>query len=120
MCLIFFVLLQIATTDELAAIKRLQLHTTSNEQGWNTLHYAAAGHKTALVQQLLQLGADPAAADTASDDVSPAGLTPLHLACMGCVKDQEQLQRLFAEADDDYEGLQVRGCAAMTGLGASC
>jgi ankyrin repeat protein len=92
--------LQGATPEELAAIQRLQLHTTCNAQGWTALHYAAATHKASLVQQLLQLGADPAAPD------AQHGFTPLHLACLGRLVNKPQLKKLLAAAPRTYN-LQV-------------
>lgn len=43
---------------------------------WTALHYAVAGHKQSLVQQLLDAGA-------AADIAAPGGIRPLHLACAG-------------------------------------
>lgn len=45
-----------------------------NTMGWTPLHYAAATHNAAAVEQLLAAGANPAAVAATS------GLTPLHLA----------------------------------------
>jgi ankyrin repeat protein len=97
--------LQEATAEELAEIKRQRLHTTCNADGWNALHYAVATHKVKLVQQLLDIGASPRAA------VAELGLLPLHLACMGCVEDVQQFNRLVETAGSLYD-LQVRrwGC----------
>jgi hypothetical protein len=53
------------------------------------LHAAAATHNVKLAQQLLDLGADPAAGD------AQYGLTPLHLACMGRVRTAEDLRELL-------------------------
>jgi hypothetical protein len=86
--LLLLLLLQTASPAELAAIQQLQLHTLPDCHGWTALHYAAATHKVALVQQLLEIGADPAAADK-------HGLMPLHLACMGQVKQHLQLLKLW-------------------------
>ena len=84
-----------------------QLHTASSPIGWTALHYAAAAHKVKLVAQLLWLGADPAAVDAVN------ALQPLHLACMGRVKDQKQLGGLLAAAGALYD-LQVgRGLAVF-------
>jgi hypothetical protein len=43
---------------------------------WTALHYAVAGHKQSMVQQLLDAGA-------AADIAAPGGIRPLHLACAG-------------------------------------
>lgn len=43
---------------------------------WSVLHYAVAGHKEAMVKQLLDAGASP-------DTAAPGGVRPLHLACSG-------------------------------------
>jgi hypothetical protein len=86
--LLLLLLLQTAAPEELATIQQLQLHTQPDTNGWTALHYAAAAHKVALVLQLLELGADPAAADK-------YGLTPLHLACMGPVQQHLQLLELW-------------------------
>lgn len=43
---------------------------------WTALHYAVAGHKQAMVKQLLDAGA-------AADIAAPGGIRPLHLACAG-------------------------------------
>jgi hypothetical protein len=43
---------------------------------WTALHYAVAGHKQAMVRQLLDAGA-------AADIAAPGGIRPLHLACAG-------------------------------------
>jgi ankyrin repeat protein len=85
--------LQEASPEELAPIQELQLHKQPDRNGWNALHYAAATHKVALAQQLLEMGADPAAADK-------HGLMPLHLACMGRVKSLEQLSKLWRACDN--------------------
>jgi hypothetical protein len=95
---------QEATADELAEIKRRRLHIDCNPSGWNALHYAVATHKVKLVQQLLDIGADPNFA------VADLGLRPLHLACMGCVEDLPQFNRLVEAAGSLYD-LQVRGLA---------
>jgi ankyrin repeat protein len=86
--LLLLLLLQEASPEELATIQRLQLHTAPDIHGWTALHYAAATHKVKLVQQLLEIGADPAAADK-------HGLMPLHLACMGRVKEHSHLYQLW-------------------------
>jgi ankyrin repeat protein len=86
--------------QELQYILQSQLHTTCDEHGWNALHYAAATHKVKLVQQLLEIGADPAAEDAV------CGLTPLHLACMGRVRDGAQMAELLHSRKDIYH-LQV-------------
>jgi hypothetical protein len=101
--------LQEATAEELTAIQRQRLHTTFNASGWSALHYAAAAHKVKLVQQLLELGAD------AADAVY--GLTPMHLACMGRVKDKEQLDQLTKACESLYD-LQV-GCCSFWIVSAS-
>lgn len=102
-------LLQEATPEELAVIRKLKLHlglgdsradTDSLSCSWTALHYAAATHKTRLAAQLLDIGADP------SQPEPHAGLTPLHLACLGRVEGEEQLQELLDSAEDVYE-LQV-------------
>lgn len=96
--------LQVASADELETISRLRLHLDDdNEQNCSALHYAAAGHKAALVQQLLELGADPDIPGGPGENL----LTPLHLACLGRVQDQAQLAELFRAADDVYDDLQV-------------
>jgi hypothetical protein len=79
--------LQEASPEDLAAIQELQLHTQPDTNGWNALHYAAAAHQVKLVQQLLEIGADPAAPNK-------HGLMPLHLACMGRVTSEQQLSKL--------------------------
>jgi ankyrin repeat protein len=79
----------------------LRLHIDCSTHGWNALHYAAAAHKVKLVQQLLEIGAHPAAADT------QYGLTPLHLACMGRVRDTMQMLELLESRQSVYH-LQVR------------
>jgi hypothetical protein len=94
------------TLQELATIKKLQLHVECDEVGWNALHYAAATHKVKLVQQLLDIGADPAA------EGAVCGLTPLHLACMGRVRDSTQMVAL-TEAKTSLKALQVSAVAAM-------
>jgi ankyrin repeat protein len=96
--------LQEATPEELALVQQLQLHTTFSNEGWTALHYAAATLKAKLVQQLLDLGASPAAGAPA-DNVT--GLTPLHLACMGRVKSQQQLEALLKAEEDLFWDLQV-------------
>jgi ankyrin repeat protein len=80
-----------ATAAELAAVQRLQLHTTPNSGGCTALHYAAAAHKPKLVQQLLKLGADP-------NVKIDRHLTPLHFACMGRVASAESFKRLLTDA----------------------
>jgi ankyrin repeat protein len=80
--------LQEASAEELATIQELQLHTQPDNEGWTALHYAAAMHRVKLVQQLLEIGADPAAADN-------RGLKPLHLACMGQVAMKQQVSTLL-------------------------
>jgi ankyrin repeat protein len=64
------------------------------------VHYPAATHNVKLAQQLLDLGADPAAAD------AQYGLTPLHLACMGRVKDTKQMLQL-GPARQSLSSMQV-------------
>ncbi|KAF6261819.1 ankyrin repeat-containing domain protein [Scenedesmus sp. NREL 46B-D3] len=54
-------------------------------------------HKPKLVRQLLALGALPMVADSHSN------LEPLHLACMGQVKDQVQVFRLVAASESLYD-----------------
>jgi ankyrin repeat protein len=94
--------LQEASPEQLKAIQKLQLHVQCDPQtGWNALHYAAATHKVKLVQQLLEIGADPAAANAVS------GLTPLHLACMGRVRNETQMIEL-TEAMASVLSMQVR------------
>jgi ankyrin repeat protein len=102
---------QEATAEELAEIKRRRLHLDCNASVWNALHYAVATHKPKLVQQLLEIGADPRAA------VAELGLMPLHLACMGCVEDIEQYTKLVEAAGSLYD-LQVRvfGVCRCAGL----
>jgi ankyrin repeat protein len=53
-----------------------------------------------LAQQLLQLGADPAADD------ARYGLTPLHLACMGRVNKARQMDEM-AGACESLQKMQV-------------
>jgi ankyrin repeat protein len=96
-----------ASMEELAAILLLRPHTTCNSQGWNALHYAAAARNMELVQQLLDVGADFAAAD------KQYGLTPLHLACMGRVKSSEQLGEL-EKARQSLPTLQVATCSMLS------
>jgi hypothetical protein len=91
--------LQEATAEELAVIQRLKLHSG----GWGALHYAAATHKVKLVQQLLDLGANPAQQAMVDDEIF---ITPLHLACMGQVKSEEQMLHLTSIAGAIYS-LQV-------------
>jgi hypothetical protein len=100
--------LQEATVQELQHVKQLQLHIQCDPQGWNALHYAAAMHKVELVQQLLEIGADPAAADAV------CGLTPLHLACMGRVRDISQLKELLEARDCIYDLQVCRTRATLT------
>jgi ankyrin repeat protein len=88
-----------ALSFSLLTIQELQLHTQPDAHGWTALHYAAATHKVKLVQQLLQIGADPAAADK-------HGLMPLHLACMGRVTWERQLSILWGACGKTSE-LQV-------------
>jgi hypothetical protein len=102
-------LLQEATAEELVEIKRRRLHIDCNPSGWNALHYAVATHKVKLVQQLLEIGADPNSA------VAGLGLMPLHLGCMGCVEDLPQFNRLVEAAGSLYD-LQVRGFFMGAGL----
>jgi ankyrin repeat protein len=92
--------LQVATSEEIAVIQAFQLHTAYDPHGWTALHHAAAAHKVQLVQQLLDIGADPAAADVMY------GLTPLHLACMGRVLRSPQLFDLL-DARQTATRLQV-------------
>jgi ankyrin repeat protein len=81
---------QEATPEELSQIRENRLHLNRNASGWSMLHAAAAAaHNVKLAQQLLDLGADPAVADVVY------GLTPLHLACMGRVRDGQQLAELL-------------------------
>jgi ankyrin repeat protein len=94
--------LQEITPHELEIIQRAKLHIKRDADGWTALHYAAAAHKVKIVRQLLQLGADPDAADGVH------GLRPLHLACMGRVKSAVQLQQLRKASEQLYD-LQV-GC----------
>jgi ankyrin repeat protein len=78
------------------------LHIHCDPQtGWNALHFAAAAHKVKLVQQLLEIGADPAAENAVS------GLMPLHLACMGHVRDVKHMIEL-TKAMASVVGMQVR------------
>ncbi|KAF6261823.1 hypothetical protein COO60DRAFT_725551 [Scenedesmus sp. NREL 46B-D3] len=81
-----------AAAGELAAIRRLQLHTTRNSDGCTALHYAAAAHKPKLVQQLLGMGADVNAQ-------MQHGLTALHLACLGRVGDAAAMAELVKAAE---------------------
>ncbi|KAF6261822.1 hypothetical protein COO60DRAFT_1678960 [Scenedesmus sp. NREL 46B-D3] len=78
---------QEATTGELDCICRLALHNDGNNEGWNALHYAAATHK---------LGANPCGAE------GTFGLQPLHLACLGRVKDAAGLDELIDACGDIY------------------
>jgi hypothetical protein len=61
-----------------------------------------------LVLTFVEIGADPRAA------VADLGLMPLHLACMGCVEDIEQYNKLV-EAAGSLCDLQVcgSGCAGV-------
>jgi ankyrin repeat protein len=101
--------LQVATAAELDVFHKCQLHIDRNTDGWNALHYAAATHKVKLVQQLLDIGADPAAAD------SSYGLTPLHLACMGRVRDRAQMAELLESRQSLYH-LQVISFLVSLGI----
>jgi hypothetical protein len=92
------------TPEELANIQRRQLHLDGNASGWFMLHAAAATHNVKVAQQLLDLGAHPAAGD-AQD-----GLTPLHLACMGRVKNEEDMRRLL-RACQRLDKIQVIACS---------
>lgn len=81
------------------------LPVAHRHSGWNALHYAVASHKVQLVQQLLAAGAEIEAPDPLLQ------LTPLHLACMGKIKDQQQLEQLKQAAGTLYEfqvGVGVR------------
>lgn len=69
--------------------------------GWSALHYAVASHKMFLVQQLINAGADVAAPEPLLQ------LTPLHLACMGKIKDQQQFQEMKRAADISLYHFQV-------------
>jgi hypothetical protein len=78
-----------------------------------------AAHKVALVQQLLQIGADPAQPIihvTHAVDGARTNLLPLHLACLGRVKDEEQLQWLLeaaASLPDDIQASFDQGCDSI-------
>jgi ankyrin repeat protein len=94
--------LQEATPEELALIKQLGLHLAFDELGFSALHYAVCTRKTRLVQQLLEIGADSAAYNSELE----FKLTPLHLACLGRVKDEEQLNELWCLEDDNIKWVE--------------
>jgi hypothetical protein len=106
LCTLF--ILQEATVDELAAIKRLQLHTNACGAGWTALHYAVATQKVKLVQQLLELGASPTQTAWIRDTGFGTGwMSPLHLACARPAKNAKQLYQLMASAAADVHDVQV-------------
>jgi ankyrin repeat protein len=92
--------LQEATNNELNLIQTLGLHTRPNDQGCTALHYAAAAHKPKLVQQLLELRADVDA--TVRRAFMSEYLTPLHMACLGRVESDKQMDGLLCAVDDIF------------------
>jgi ankyrin repeat protein len=94
--------LQEATPAELAEIKRQALHIRRNAQGCMALHYAVAAHKWKLVKQLLELGAG-ADVPIITSIPDPHRITPLHLACLGRMTRDNQMEELLQTTEHDYD-----------------
>lgn len=82
--------------------------------GWTPLHYAAAAHNAAAVDQLLDAGASPSAVATSS------GITPLHLAVISKPDLSTAVTRTaFAADTTSIYSMQTRLCGRKSPEGLS-